>query len=415
MVSGGTWTTYQGDVYHSGYSPANFDPATLTKAWQAPDGYSIPLVVGDTVYSMNNQNGFSDPPTTVSSFNLADGSVNWTYTNQFLFPSYPSYAEGLLAFTARPYSGGNTQLYVLNAATGALKYSVPISSIGSTDKAIPTLYRNPSSGKLVAYVADTSKIYAVNLGASSGSVLWSSIGNDFGHSIPTVIGNSVVLANSAEYYAFDQISGAQNHFNTGPGNGGGGTTVVADSAANRVYILESYSASVPAALTAYAYADNSSLTKLWQVTGAGIENGASVALGKTGLIYSASANTLREIDPVTGSTLRLLTGLNLAAPLTPAVSDGYIWLYSSSNTLVYDLQTLQLIKSLPGSRGPLLTAFDGPGAISDQHFLLEFGTLNAGPGFAVYAAVPEPETAVLALSSLVAFGCYLARRASAKR
>src|SRR5947209_5329483 len=82
------WTTYQHDAQHTGLSGADFDPTQLTKVWSAPFGYSLPLVVNDTVYSMANQQG-TTATTGVSSFRLSDGTVNWTDHYDLGFPSQP--------------------------------------------------------------------------------------------------------------------------------------------------------------------------------------------------------------------------------------------------------------------------------------------------------------------------------------
>src|SRR5579864_4277422 len=66
------WEAYQHDAQHTGRSSATIDPGSLQFAWQAPTGFSVPLVVGDTVYSLQNGQG-TGTPTHIASFQLADG------------------------------------------------------------------------------------------------------------------------------------------------------------------------------------------------------------------------------------------------------------------------------------------------------------------------------------------------------
>jgi hypothetical protein len=398
----GDWITYQDDVQHTGQSAASFDPRTLTRVWSAPTGYEVPLVVGDNVIAMRNQFGVGSDLTSVTSFRLADGAVNWTYTNRFVFPSQPTYSNGLVVYTATDFPpGGPTRLYVQDASTGALLYTV--TAAGSLGDAMPTVSRNPVTGNLVAYVAGGSSLTAISLGATSGSVLWTQSGSFGGQSIPTIVGNSVVLAGPGQYYAFDQTTGAPNHFHAGNLSGGGGTTVVYDEARREFYVRETYNTSVGTALTAYSYVDQNNIVQLWQRTGPGIGSGASVAIGPDGKIYSVDNTTLVELDPATGAVLRSLGGQSFANAITPILSDGYLWVYSESQTLVYDLNTLTLVRSLPGSRGSLNSAYDGPGALSDGYFLLDYGAIYNRPGFDVYAA-PQPVGAVPEPSALTLLG-----------
>jgi hypothetical protein len=378
------WPTYQHDVSHTGSTPASVDPTALTLAWRAPQGYSVPLVVGDSAISMRNQQGVGSDMTTVSSFGLTDGAVNWTYTNRFVFPSQPTAAEGLVVFAATEFPPNNPfNLYVLDAGTGTLDYTVQLSS-GFNSSVMPTVSRNPITGDLTAYVASGGGLYAVSLGDTSGSVLWTASGSFGGFSMPTVVGNSVVLAGPGQYYAFDQTTGAANHFQAGGISGGGGTTVAYDAALSQFYVLEDYNSTV-GTLTAYNYIDNDTITQLWQKTGPGISGGSSVAIGPDSLLYAADNSTLLEIDPSDGSTLRSLDGQSIAGRVTPAMSNGYLWAFSQTQTLVYSLDTFTLTQSLPGSRGSLNSAYDSPGALADGYFLLDYGNIYGSPGFDVYA------------------------------
>src|ERR1043166_7893177 len=80
------WPYYQHDPSHTGNSNALVDPQALSLAWTAPFplGYSTPLVVGNTIYAMQNQQGSGNLQTTVSSFDLATGAIHWSYTGSLL-------------------------------------------------------------------------------------------------------------------------------------------------------------------------------------------------------------------------------------------------------------------------------------------------------------------------------------------
>ena len=93
------WPYYQHDAWHTGNSSAIINPQMLSLAWTAPpspSGYSAPVIVGNSIYAMQNQGGFGELHTTVSSFDLSTGAINWSYTGNFIFPSQPGVAEGLL-------------------------------------------------------------------------------------------------------------------------------------------------------------------------------------------------------------------------------------------------------------------------------------------------------------------------------
>ena len=119
--------------------------------------------------------------------------------------------------------------------TGALRYKVPVML---DINVMPLLVPNPADGTVMAYCTDYATVRAVRLGANSGSILWTQSGQFGGSSMPTVVGNSIVLAGPGQFYAFDRDTGAPNHFHQGTVHGGGGTTVAYDSARQHIYVLE---------------------------------------------------------------------------------------------------------------------------------------------------------------------------------
>lgn len=392
-TNGEDWQTYAHDVNHTSTSSASFDPGMLHLSWTAPIGYSSPLIVGDNVIATKNGQG-SGGTTTISSFKLSDGSVNWNYTNSFVFPSQAGYGNGFVAISATSQSNfSDDRLYVLDAETGALKYSMAIDAGSSA--LMPQIHRDTLSGKTTAYVGTSSGAIAVDLGSSSGSALFAtpaaSVG---GQSIPTLLGESLLMAGPGQYYAFNRFTGATNHFHAGDLNGGGGTTIAADPASNRFYVMERYDTTVGNQLTAYSYSSNSDITQLWTTGGNGVSGGASVAIGPNGAVYSIGRGTLTERDPVTGNILRSVAG-TFANGVTPLIEGHYLWAYSANDTLAYDLNTMTLIRTLPGSRGNLNSAYDVGGAVDDSHFIVDYGNTTDRHGFDVYV-IPEPTMPVSA-------------------
>ena len=384
------WPYYQHDAWHTGNSGAFVNPQALSLAWTAPwsgTGYSTPVIVGNTIYAMQNQQGIGNSHTTISSFNLSTGAINWSYTGDFVFPSQPGVGGGFVTFVGSTVS--SSSLYVLDALTGTLRYTVPIAE-GPTSL-VPTVVQDPISGHVTAFVAGSSlvsggsfAVSAVALRPASGSVLWTKFGDFGGDSIPTVVGRSIVLAGPGQYYAFDQATGTPNHFWSGNISGGGGTTVAYDAARQQFYVLEYYNDPTPT-LSAFHYTDNSHITLLWQRTGVG--GGGSVAIGPTGKVYSRGS-VIWELDPATGTTLRSIPG-SFAGGSTPALTNNVLWIIGTSQVFAYDLLTLQLLRAFHPSRGDLNTPYQSPGAFADGYFVVDYGNLYGGRSFDVYRA-PSP-------------------------
>ena len=380
------WPYYQHDAAHTGNSNAIVDPQTLSLAWTAPSlptGYSTPVIVGNTIYAMQNQAGGGNSHTTVSSFDLATGAINWSYIGNFSFPSQPGVGGGFVTFVGP--NDISSSLYVLDATTGALRYTVPIPE--GMISVMPTVVQDQISGNVTAFVADDSHVTAVSLGPVTGSVLWTQMGSFGGQSIPTVVGSSIVLAGPGKYYAFDQTTGTANLFWSGPFAQPGGSTVAYDATRQQFYVLEYYEDLTPT-LSAYHYTDNANITLLWQRTGKGINYGGSVAIGPTGNVYSAGYGSIWEMDPATGTTLRTISGGRFASSVTPALTNNVLWIIGRFQTFAYDLVTLQLLRAFDGSRGDYNTPYDSPGAFADGYFVLDWGD-SYGHSFDVYS-VPSP-------------------------
>src|SRR6266404_7839621 len=196
------WPYYQHDAWHTGDSTAFVNPQALSLAWTAPSsptGYSTPVIVGNNIYAMQNQGGFGELHTTVSSFDLSTGAINWSYSGNFVFPSQPGVGGGFVTFVGSTIS--SSSLYVLDAITGALRYTVPIPE--GPVSLMPTVVQDSISGNVTAFVAGYPYVSAVSLGPTSGSVLWTQLGDFCCSSIPTVVGSSIILIGPNQYWAFD--------------------------------------------------------------------------------------------------------------------------------------------------------------------------------------------------------------------
>ena len=172
---------------------------------------------------------------------------------------------------------------------------------------MPLLVPNPADGTVRAYCAGYRTLWSVLLDPTSGSVAWKwrSTGTDFGgSSMPTLVGDAVVVGGIYQLFAFDRISGTPIVVNEN--HGGGGQTAVYDIARKHIYVA-GY-----ASLSAYRYVSNAQIEFLWHrdgeigytdtgiaYTGEGIGYG-SIAIGPNGNVYVAGGSHFLELDPDTG-------------------------------------------------------------------------------------------------------------------
>jgi hypothetical protein len=220
--------------------------------------------------------------------------------------------------------------------------------------------------------------------------------------MPTVAGKSVIVAGTDQYYAFDELTGASNHFFGGTISGGGGTTPAFDSARMQFYVRDP----IANVLTAFSYTSNSVITQKWQVPESVFSGGGSVSIGTDGGVYIASSmdGSILKRDPEDGHILRSVTGLTLSNDVSPSLSSNALFLYGDAiggpTTEIFDLNTFAHIKSLPGGRGDKNTPFQSPGAIFDNGYVLYFNPNTSTGGFEVYLATPEPAAIALATIAL---------------
>ena len=371
------WPYYQHDAERTGASTAIVKPAELELAWSAPEGYALPLIVGDTIYSTHTQGGVGGPGivTMITAFHLATGAIKWTYAVELTFPSMAAVGGGLVVFHSGIVNDAG-QLYVLDAITGALRYKVDVRGTPTYPTSInvmPLLVPNPADGTVMAYCSDPHRLVAVRLGPTNGSILWTHGLATFNYALPTLVGNSIVIAGTA----YDVDTGTPNLFLF---MGGENKTVSYDSARRNIYISEFDSAG--SSLRAYRYINNAQIDFLWQHFGPGV-GWDSAAIGPDGKLYSNGDSHLVEIDPDTGALLRSVYGV-FATDSVPSLTAGMIWTNSSRDTTAYDLHTFQPARTFPGAN--FANTYEASGAFTDGYFVLDHGVLVGNRGFDVYGA-----------------------------
>jgi len=377
------YETYAHDPQRTGLSASYLDPTSLTQTWTGT-GYVKPIIVGNTVYASNNSQ--------VASFNLANGQVNWSTTAA---AGPIGYAGSLLVgsnytvinSTVHPY------LEILSAATGAPLYSVNVPEGPNGQITIAT---DTTTSQPVAYVGDgRGDFTAVRLGPSSGTVLWTATGLLAGSGLSSVLGDYVLFANYQEYYAINRTSGAVNRFYSGGGVGGENYTPVVDATRNEFYINSRNT------LTAYTVS-GTTISQLWQITGAGIGNGA-VALDPNGFLYSTDTGHLVKLDPATGHTLAMVTG-TFANNSVPIVTANGIWNFGPGRgnadqaVFIYSLADLSLITKYTELPNVSATTYNGISAVDETHFAFDEGP--SSNNFIVSTGtilLPEPASLALLL------------------
>jgi hypothetical protein len=284
---------------------------------------------------------------------------------------------------------------VVDAATGALRYSVPNVSGPTGQGQAPLLVRD-GAGDLIAYTAFASSASAVRLGATSGEKIWTRIGDFGGMSAPTLAGDRLILAGPGSGVAYALKDGEEDRrFSLSPYSGGGGNTAAYDAARRQFYVPNNSD------LTAWSLDGTGPLERKWRIDNFGSNLGRSVAIGPDGKVYTTVQAGLQEIDPDTGAVLRLVPG-RFDVGAAPLVQGGYVWV-GGLQAQAFDLDTLRPVASLPAS--PLEYYTYTPVAADDSHLVVQYVGLGTVRGFTVYA-VPEPAVATL----LAPAACLLLRR-----
>ena len=391
------WPVYLHDVQHTGRAAITVDPTLLEKtpAWSAPAGYSIPLVVGERVYAMRSQFGISDDLTSIACFALGTGEVLWEKTENLIFPSALAYHDGRIIYTEIDQFTFEYSLVVRDAESGEVVYRV---AIPNALVLLPTVYEDPVTGEVVAYLSAPAytnfgvgpSMTAVTLGETSGEVKWAdSIGRQFDDvSFPTIVETSLVVAGPAHFQVYDLASGVTREFYSGGLSGGGGATAACDTDRLQFYIIESMGNEPSAVLSAWRYSAYDDIELAWTADLPVMPGGEGVAIDARGYVWVPAYTELYKVDPTDGHVVGSAGG-QFASGMTPIISGNWIWTYESgSDTVVYDVDTLDEVARFGGSRGDLNSAFGAPGAFGQGAFLLDHGRIYDYPGFDVFLASP---------------------------
>jgi outer membrane protein assembly factor BamB len=240
----------------------------------------------------------------LSPANVSGIDQDWAFTTGGTVASSPAVVNGVV------YIGSDdTNLYALNASTGAQLWSFPTGG---------NVF-SPAVANGVVYAVGNGNVYALN--AATGAQQWTqTIGAD-SESPPTVANGTVYVGLGAGVYAFNAATGAQDWtFTTGEVVDG------APAVANGVVYVGSVDGNL--------YALNASTgAKLWSFSGSEVETAPAVA---DGVVYAAADNgNIYALNATTGSQLwSFSTGSSVFS--SPAVTNGVVYV-GSNNGNVYAL------------------------------------------------------------------------------
>ena len=242
----------------------------------------------------------------LSPANVSGIDQDWAFTTGGSVASSPAVVNGVV------YIGSDdTNLYALNASTGAQLWSFPASG---------NVF-SPAVANGVVYAVGNGNVYALN--AATGAQQWTqTIGAD-SESPPTVANGTVFVGLGAGVYAFNAATGAQDWtFTTGEVVDG------APAVANGVVYVGSVDGNL--------YALNASTgAKLWSFSPAGSEVETAPAVAD-GVVYAAADNgNVYALNATTGAQLwSFSTGSSVFS--SPAVTNGVVYV-GSNNGNVYAL------------------------------------------------------------------------------
>ena len=348
--------------------------------WNNP-AYHSPLLVGDTLFATS-----AASPANLAAFDVNSGAVKWQISDGTdVAEDRIACASGLVVYAALSGSGSqlHTDLYVRDAATGALKYTTRLAAEDAGRDIVMGI--DSATGRPVAYVATgLGNVQAVRLDANAGTVLWNDTGVAAGNL--SILGDSLLTATVEHYYRIDRSSGAITTIKSGNLSGGRNLTPVVDAARHQFYINGD-----EGSLNAYSYdGAGGPVAALWSKSGAGIRSGADVSLDVDGHIYASDTNTLVELDPATGAVVDSVGNSRFAiGSAVPIVSDNAVYAFTSYIGLLgpdlaaYSRSTLDPLVTIPGDHSKAGTTYNLASAMDGTHFVFDESGIN------VYS-VPEP-------------------------
>jgi PQQ-like domain len=348
------WGSYQHDPAHTGRTHSPVNPTKLSLAWTAPE-YSSPLIVGDTLYAKR----IYDLSTDVTAFAVADGAVLWTYSGIDVYFGNLAIGGSFAVLEGFDFSGGSSDtLRVLDRQTGQLLYAIELPlSFSFLD---PTLVRDPETGAITAYCSDGATIVSVALGRNSGRIVWTQSGDLGSSSVPTIVGDSVIVFGAFAGSAFDRTTGAQHIFYTSPSSANHGAPVSYNADRSDFYVRLDYASEGVTNLLAFHYDGNDSIQLLWTRSKPLHQLGGGVAIGDDDTIYVVGSDEIALVDPDDGSTRQSIV-FPFANGSTPALSRRVLWVDSETQTLAFDAASLVFLQVFDTGNNFGL-GFDSPGA-----------------------------------------------------
>lgn len=339
------WAHYQHDTAHTGRTSAAVVPSQLTLAWSAPD-YTGALILGDTLYAKS----YVGLSTAVSSFAVADGQVNWTHPGDDVY--FANMAIGGQFVLLEGFDFGDPlvdTLTVLDRATGQFLYKLELPlSFSFLD---PTVLRDSATGKVIAYCSDGHALVSVQLDQDAGQILWSQTGDLGTSSVPTIVGDSVIVVGSQSASAFDQETGAKNEFFVDPAsNLNSGAPVAFNEERSEFYVKLDYQDAGLTRVRAFRYDGNDSIHLLWTSTTPLDQFGGMVAIGPDDHLYVVRSGEIAILRPDDGATLRSIP-FPFVNGCSPILTRRVLWVYSESQTYAYDSKSLALLDVFDGSAG----------------------------------------------------------------
>jgi hypothetical protein len=340
-----SWVHYQHDTAHTGSTHAAVKPSKLVLAWSAP-GYTAPLMLGDTLYAKS----YVGLSTAVSSFSVADGQVNWSYPGDDIYFANVAVAGPFVLLEGFDFGLSSVDtLTVLDRATGQFLYKqeLPL-SFSFLD---PAVRRDPATGKLIAFCSDGHTLVTVQVDQAAARILWTQTGDLGTSSVPTLVGDSVIVVGSQTASAFDQATGARNDFFLDPvPNLNSGAPVAWNAGRSEFYVRLDYQAEGRTKVRAFHYDGNDSIQLLWTSSTPLVQSGGMLAIGPNDNLYLVRSGELAVLDPDDGSTLKSIR-FPFVNGCSPALTRRVVWVYSDTQTYAYDSVSLALLRVFDGSAG----------------------------------------------------------------
>ena len=282
----------------------------------------------------NDRLGFNPYEVVLKPSNVNNLGVLWQVNQgQQLITVSPAVVNGIVYGVSFGEGRGVTNLFALNAQTGATVWSRPL--LGQFFLSAPTVSNGVLYVGLGLYLPYyTGAMYAFD--ARSGALLWSNSAVNAIQTAPTV-GNGAVYFGSDDgnIYALDASSGHQLwHYNTNTGQGAGS----AGALVNGVFYI---------GLSSFVYALNASDgTLLWQyqlssfiAASPAVQDGVVYISSYDGHVYALNAST---------GTLIWRQTLNDLFFTSPSAAYGKIYVCGGENGLTaLDAQTGNVVWSYP--------------------------------------------------------------------